>query len=489
MCPTNLGSSFPGDPRQRPGSIPDVTREAALGRRILYVLSVILVGGAAGVALVRFPSFYAIGLVAAVVGAIAVLVEPFWGLLLYTGVFLIRPGELYPPLGALHLERVIGALTLAAVLLAQYRREGRIFIDRSRQTTLLMVFLLAVLLSVPFAYWRAGALSGFMEMIKLGVFYLLIVHLIDSRQKLRIFVWVFSALTVYIAATAFGDYLSGSSFFAQGIDRAVGETSVANNPNQLGTTMAVAIPFFLLLALHRPLGWRRWLFALATPLLLATMAVTGSRASLLGFLGGTVLLWWTSRRRVLLGVLGLLLLVAGFTIMPDQYRTRYSTITKEELDGSSQARVATWITGLQMVADRPAFGVGIRCFGTAHAMKYSGGGERNWLESHSLYVQVLAELGLIGGILFFMLLYEFMRFNRHVARALGAAGERWRFEALLLKALFVGFVTLLITGIFGHSLLRHTWYVYAGLGLCIWRLYCSDPEGAAACRTADATRP
>lgn len=478
MAAARFEPRAPSPPGQRLPSPADVTREAALGRRILFVLVVTLVSAGAGVALVTLPPHYVIGLVAALVAAAAILIEPFLGLLLYTAVFIVRPGELYPPLGALHLERVIGALTLAAMLFAQYRREGRLFIDRSRQTTLLLLFLVAVLLSVPLAYWPAGALGGFVEMVKLVIFYLLVAHLIDTRRKLRVFVWALSLLTVYIAVTAFGDYLRGSSFFAQGIDRAVGETSVANNPNQLGTTMAVAVPFFLLLALHRPLGWRRWLFALPTPLLIATMAVTGSRASLLGFLGGAVYLWWTSRRRLLLGILGLLLLAGGFFALPDQYRERYSTITREELDGSSQARLQTWMTGVKMIADRPVFGVGVRCFGTAHAAGYSPEGRRNWLESHSLYIQVMAELGLVGGLLFLALLVEFLRFNRRTARRIASPEGRWGYEETLLKALHAGFLTLLISGIFGHSLLRHTWYVYAALGLCVWRLHQLDPGPA-----------
>jgi probable O-glycosylation ligase (exosortase A-associated) len=476
----------PGKLQQPPDVLRDVSRESALGNRILFTTALVLVSGLAGVALVRFPMHLhlTIGLVGAIVAASAVLVEPFFGLLLYTCMFLIRPGELYPPLDTLHLERLVGALTLAGMLLAQYRREGRILIDRSRQTALLIGFLLVVLLSVPFAYYRGAAVTGFIEMLKLVLFYLLIVHLLDSRRKLRIFVWVYGALLVYIAATAFGGYLQGSARFAQGIDRAVGGTSFAGNPNQLGTTMAVAVPLFLLLATHRPLGWRRIPLALFTLLFLATMAVTGSRASLLGFLGGVAYLCWSSRRRAALGILGVLLLGAGFVVLPDQYKTRYSTITQQEIDGSSRGRLVAWSAGMRMVMDRPVVGVGIHCFSPAHAMSYSSGERRDWLEAHSLYVQVLAELGLVGGAVFFLLLREFLRLNRRAAKLLSAAGDGWQFEGIVLKALFAGFLILLISGIFGHSLMRHTWYVYAGLGLCVWRLLQVDAGGSAAAESS-----
>jgi probable O-glycosylation ligase (exosortase A-associated) len=359
---------------------------------------------------------------------------------------------------------------------AQYQREGRLFLDRSRQTGLLLIFIVAVMLSVPFAYWRVGALTGLVEMLKLLALYLLVVQLVDSRRRLRIYLLVLGLLTVHIAGGAFLDYLRGASHHAQGIDRAIGETSIARNPNQLGTTLAVTVPPLLLLALYRPL--RRWriLFGLATLLCVITMALTGSRASLLGFLAGMGYLWWRSRRRLLLATLALPLLVASFVALPDQYRVRYGTLTSGQLDPSSQGRVATWISGLHMVIDRPLFGVGIACFGTAHATDYSSESIRNWMEPHSLYVQVFAELGLVGGAVFALLFIEFFRLNRRVTRRLAAAGDRWSFERTILQGLFTGFVVLIVSGVFGHSLTRYTWYVYSGLGLCILRLYLSETE-------------
>jgi probable O-glycosylation ligase (exosortase A-associated) len=470
MQTTKLGSGAPSAHPARPDLGPAAAREAALGSRIVYYLVAILLNAIAAAALVTLSPEIAIGVVVACVCGVMVLARPFWGLLLYTCLFLIRPGELYPALAPLHLERVVGAVTLVGMFFAQYQREGRLLIDRSRQTSLLLAFLAAVLLSVPFAYWRMGAVAGFIEMLKLVALYLLVVQLVDSRRRLRIYIWLLSLLTVYVAAGAFGDYLRGVSHFAMGVDRAVGETSISSDPNQLGTTLAVAVPWFLLLALYRPLrGWRIF-FGLAMLLSVVTMTLTGSRASLLGFLAGMLYLWCASRRRILIGIAGLALLVTGFLVLPDQYKTRYSTITSEQLDGSSQARLDTWVTGLRMTIDRPVFGVGIRCFGTAHAGGYSPEYRRNWLESHSLYIQVLAELGLVGATVFLLLWLEFLRLNRRAARLL-AADDRWRFETTLLRAIFAGFAVLLVSGIFGHSLLRYTWYVYAGLSLCVLRIY------------------
>ena len=51
------------------------------------------------------------------------------------------------------------------------------------------------------------------------------------------------------------------------------------------------------------------------------------------------------------------------------------------------------------------------------------------------------------------------------------AREQLRFGSML----FAGFVVLVVSGIFGHSLYRRTWYLYAGLGLALWRIL-QDPH-------------
>ncbi len=466
--------------RQGPDAWEGPAHQTRRGRRVAHFLGAAALAAIAGVALVFVEPALVVGSVLAIACVVVIVARPFWGLLLYAALFLLQPGELYPVLAPLHIERVVGAVALAALFLQQQRREGRIFIDGSRQTLLLFLFLMAALASVPFAYWRAEAVGSFVELLKIATFYLLVVHLVDTPQRLRAFLWVFSMLILYIAGTAFVAYLQGSWFYAQGIERAVGRTSAAGDPNQLGTTLAAAIPLFLVLALHRPFGWKRLFFMLGTPLLIATMAITGSRASLLGFLGGMTYLWWVSKRRILVGIFGLLLIGAGFLILPEQYRGRYSSITESGLDESSQGRIAAWKKGVEMVMDRPLCGVGIGCFGTAHALGYSPESQRSYLRAHSLYVQVFAELGVIGALVFFAFLLEFLRLNRRVARTLAAAGERWRLETTVLNGVFAGFVVLLLAGIFGHSLLRRTWYIYAALGLSILRLYLSDPRAQVA---------
>jgi probable O-glycosylation ligase (exosortase A-associated) len=455
---------------QHPGQI-----TAAGAKRFLVYLAAMVASGAVGFSLTHYPIPLVAGLLLALVGGVTIILYPFAGLLLYTIVFILRPGETYPILSVLHIERVIGAFTLASMFLAKIREEGDLALDSTMQTRWFLVFLVTMVLSIPMSYWLSHSISSFVDMLKIGAFYLMVVHLVDSRPRLKVFFWVYLALIVYMDLVALHGYYTGSAAFAQGIDRATGNTSAAGNANKLGTTLACTIPFFVLLTVQARRFWHRILAGAGTLLLLWGMVITGSRASMLGFLAAMTYFWWISGRRILLGTLGILALVGGFLAMPAQYQERYATVTKSTLDESSSARVATWLTGLEMIADRPLFGVGAGCFGAARGEAYSAGGRRSYLESHSLYIQVVTELGIVGAIAFFGFVFQFLRLNRRAADLVKGRGSSWGFESLLLTALFAGFLVLLLSGIFGHSLYRRTWYVYAALGLAIYRIHFHHP--------------
>lgn len=458
------------EPRRPTGPGQFTTADTERARRFFFALLAFSVSVVSGYVLVHFPVIMLVGVLVMIGASALIIVRPFVGLIFYAFLFILQPGELFPILAALHLERVVGALTLAGVALGMLRRHGQLVVDASSQTRWLCIFAGAILLSVPFAYWRGHAFAMFIDMMKIIGFYLMIVHLIDTRKRLRIFVWTYLLLMLWLAASSMFNYFTGHFLFAQGIDRAVGLTSAGGGPNEMGTTMAVTLPVFLLLIRGQGSRWGKAAAFLGAATCVVAMVLTGSRASFLGCLAGLVVIWWRSRRRVLGAVLGIVALPVLFAAMPQQYKTRYETVGQSHLDGSSQYRLMTWMTGLAMVADRPLLGVGAGCFGSARAEAYSSGMHKSYIESHSLYVQVLAELGLVGAFCFFTFANRFMKQNRRAAARLRTQVAKWKWEEALVQALYTGFIVLFVSGIFGHSLFRRTWYIYAALGLVLARL-------------------
>ena len=444
---------------------------------VFFLAGVIAVCLGMGVGLVFFPAYLVIGIPVGIAAALLVLTRPFTGLILYTATFFLQPGEMFPPLGALHVERLVGIATLVSMSFHTFRNEGRLVIDGSRQTLWFAFLVAAMGLSVPTSFWVSWSVEKVVDLLKIGAFYLMIVHLVNTRIRLRIFAGVYLGLLGYIGASALFQYFMGRAHFAQGIDRAAGMTSIVGDPNTLGTTMAVVAMLFLFLARGNGHPLRRALLWGVVAISVTTILLTGSRASFLGLCAGLAVVIWRTERRGTWIAIALLLMPAVFVLMPDQYQERYTSIARAltfDFDGSSFSRIMTWRSGLEMFLDRPLFGVGAGCFGVAHAHAYSEGPSRNWLEAHSLFVQVPAELGLVGAVAFFGFMGQFLGLNRRLGRLLRDRGPAWELERLLVQGMWAGFVVLLVSGIFGHSLFRATWYEFAALGLAVFRIHLAE---------------
>ncbi len=378
---------------------------------------------------------------------------------------------MFPALRSLHIERVIGVITLAAIFFEQYRHAGKLSLEWSRQTRLLLLVIVAIMLSIPFAYWRYQAVSSLVEFLKLLAWYIMIVQLVSTRRRLRLFIGLFLALLGYSAWTALRSYLGGSFQHTMGIDRAMTQVGMGGHgPNALGAAMAITIPMMTLLALHRELRWFRILPTLGIVLMVVTMVVTGSRSAFLGFLGMLGFLFLRSKKKVLVGALGILILLVGSQVVPEQYAERYRSIVSDERDGSSRHRMELWSKGLHMMTDRPLTGVGVGCFMTANAKAYSPEGNPDYSVGHNLYVEVPAEIGIIGALVYFAFILEMYRLNRQTHKGLVLSGGRWEFEAKVIDGVAAGMVVMLITGFFGGNFMRYTWYVYAALGAATARI-------------------
>lgn len=136
-------------------------------------------------------------------------------------------------------------------------------------------------ISVPFAIWKTGALEATINLAKLITYLFLLSTLIDTQDRMRKALWLLSGMLAWMAGNGFVSYLQGKFVFRQGIERAVGETSVVGDPNELAGVILLLLP--LVLALWRcsqKLVARLVLLGLML-LSLVTLVVTGSRAGMI----------------------------------------------------------------------------------------------------------------------------------------------------------------------------------------------------------------
>ena len=168
------------------------------------------------------------------------------------------------------------------------------------------------------------------------------------------------------------------------------------------------------------------------------------------------------RNILVLVIMVFLLAVAAWAVMPEQYRERYAAFADvtENINSVSSGRWEIWTAGVRMIAGRPLLGVGAGAFPWAYG---SGDfGPPQMMSAHNVYIQVFATTGLLGFGAWVIFLYIVMQSLREIAnRVHNLPDNRW--YVLFRNGLLVILIALFVSGMFGHSLFRYTWYIVAAL--------------------------
>jgi probable O-glycosylation ligase (exosortase A-associated) len=175
--------------------------------------------------------------------------------------------------------------------------------------------------------------------------------------------------------------------------------------NAFAVALNMAIPLLVGVALTTDRKLLRIAALALVPFCMITIFCTFSRGGLLTLgLVGAMLIWRT--RKPVLATVVLAAGIAAFSLttsdqLKEKYADRSSSITSFEEDESAMGRIRAWGVALQMWSDHPITGVGPRNF-TLLYRRYSNTDEVH--VAHNSYLQMLAETGLPGFLLFVSLL-------------------------------------------------------------------------------------
>ncbi len=275
------------------------------------------------------------------------------------------------------------------------------------------------------ALWAEDTRAWLFAMGQLGLagaYFLGFVLLVEDRAQVR------SLLRTYVAGALFASVIAFIQA-AGGDHRAVG---LQGDPNIFSLYQVVALPAAAMLAATAPRG-RRWFGYVMLPVLLASVFVTQSRGGLViaavvvyvlllrGDLGP-----WLARRRRSAGVVGLVTFAAAATLVLtlDQ---RFS-LTRIATDRAS-GRLDIWYVAFHEWQQHTLLGIGGGNFVSksvellttvpgvelvrSHLLLTSG------IEVHNIYLEQLVEYGLVGFVLFLVVLVMTGRNLRVAGRLTG----------------------------------------------------------------------
>ncbi|MCX5799984.1 MAG: O-antigen ligase family protein [Candidatus Eisenbacteria bacterium] len=459
---------------------------------LFKIFAVFVIPVTAGLMLLFFDPLLVFLIAVALYASLWFLFNPFPALLLFMLLVAVRPQEGIVQLEPLHVERLCAVL--AAVGWGFQVAAGRRFWPVSRGiASWLLVFVVVCFLSVFTAVWKLGAATAWIELLKLGVLAFLTSQMVNTPRRLFVFLSVFALGHVWMAAESLRLYYSvGYNYTAMGIVRATTDSLSRGDPNSLAASLVLAVCFGLYcIGANRNLFWRLcWLGVICAGSVVVVL--TGSRSGMLGVLFLLFYMWITHKRRMLTGIIVMLVAVGAWVAMPMQYKERFLTIFEFQKNASAAESAMGRIEGLrvgsQMFMDRPLLGVGIGDFGIAHGMIYSPPQNRNWFEAHNLLAQVGGETGILGLIAFAGFVIVCMRGAARAGSLLSSVDTpEAKGISAVCRACLAAYWLLLLLGLFGHNMMRYNWYLNAAIvSACL--VMAPSVGGSAATRATRAHR-
>lgn len=420
----------------------------------------------AGIAAVVSPSLALLGAVAATTVALMVL-RLEWALLAYVAV---EPfGDLVATLHPAAVKAT-GALLFGAWALRRLLDDRPLDLRRPGVVAagVLALLVVASMVAAGATGAGAGAAPAIRYLSYIGVLVVLVDTLVAAGPSRAALVRRIAAAYVLSCTAAAVVGLAG--FLAHG-GRAGGPLE---DPNDFAFFLVTAWPAALWLA--RTSGRLGRSYGVASVVLVVGACATLSRGALLALavMGVVALVVGLLRARVLLAgalVTGLVLAVA-WVAFPDI--VNQSLAEKDHVASANvESRFTTWAMAADMTAERPLLGQGPGGFGT-EAPRFVPAGAVNVTESvaHQMYLDVAAELGLLGlGAFLLVILHGLLGAVR--ARRSAVPGEREAADVVLVA----------LTGaLVGACFLSEQYYLpvwlLAGIGIALEPWPSRTPAGS-----------
>ena len=378
-------------------------------------------------------------------------------LFVYLAIDYIRPHDLIPPLAALR-SGLILSLILIPFSLSQIRHP--VFQDKGVRCYMLFValgaFSIVYAVNTFWVYEYSKLLTQFLltVVVPIGV---LIVTMGRLRKLVALWIGVHTFLGIY-AMTHGG----------------LGPGGFLEDENDLSLALITALPYayFLQRSPSLPRSLRLVLLA-AFIIMVSGVIATMSRGGFVGLIVTTFALVMWSRNRIRNALVICVLAALVFIFLPDRYRSEMETISNVS-DETRVERLISWEIGWRMFLDNPVLGVAVgnypwRVEDYQEEGDYSRGlGGR---AAHSLYFTLVPETGLVGTLLFGMIVVHIVRQQRRSVRLSRGAqpGEDAEFIEASARATIVALFGFLATSTFISVLYFPQFWYLIGFSYAVHR--------------------
>ena len=362
-----------------------------------------------------------------------VLARPYIGVYLWTWISLMSPHRL--AYGFAY-SFPFAVVTAVAIFLGMMFSKEKKKIPWTRETVLLVVLFLWMVLTTVVAIHQDSAWAQLNKVSKIQLMILVTLILIDTQKKLHYLAWaIVVSLGFYGLKGGVFTILHGGAYHVQG----PADSFIGGN-NEVALALVMTIPLMRYLQLYEKNKWVR--YGLAAWMLITVISAVGSqsRGALLALAAMGALIWLKGRKKLVTAVLLLVSVGMVVTIMPQSWFDRMGTIRSYEQDGSALGRINSWHFAYNLALSRPFTGGGFESFTRDLFLVYAPEPE-NVHDAHSIYFEMLGEHGFVGlGLYLLIWLLTWRTASKLSKQANKDPDTKWMADLLgMVQASMIGF--------------------------------------------------
>jgi len=379
------------------------------------------------------------------------LVSPFAAFMLWTWAGLAAINYyVYGFMQGTQLAQIFALIALGLILFGRVKELKKYQLNGTG--LLLLIFVVHGLFSALLAYpglprnWEL-----YTNVLKTVLLCLAMPLFLTDRSRINLFV------LLVVLSISFHGLLDGLKFLASGGGHNAQGLQKFGDNNHYALVLLMVMPLFIYVYRYAT----HWLlrYSLVGAFLLTFLAIiaTGSRGALLGVVAMGVWVIATGKRKLAGLLMAGVLAILTFQLAPADWFARMDTIKSAQDDSSFMGRVAAWKRASAIALAHPVFGGGFHA-GQGAGMVYEKYRHAQGLlgfvdtpdfgyaaASHSIYFEVLGDLGFVGLLLFLVCIARvFYLRGRLLALARGQPQLEWARE--LGNLIAAGMVVYAVSG-------------------------------------------
>jgi len=300
-------------------------------------------------------------------------------------------------------------------------------------------------------------ISPFMSYLSFLLFFFVTLVLVDSLERLRF------TLLVAIGSVGYSSlHLLREWQKYGGMSAGYRPGWVTGDPNYYSISALLCLPLALYLLRTKQPQWERWFCVSSIVLTLLGLTLAASRGALIGLAVASLLSVARSQQLGRNFLILFVVLIPLMTFAPSSPLSRLLSPDRSDQE-STDRRIALWETGLRMVQAHPLTGIGTGNFKPL-SRNYGNFAEDVGV-AHNTYMEVAAELGIPGLMLFGAILFSTAQTLARVRRATRDSGPALIYHAS--EAIQVGLVGALTAIFFVSAEYQKLLWLMVFLTMCL----------------------